>query len=60
MLTIDSNRRRKPWLEENIHWREPEISESHGGGELEVHGVADLDAVVLLVVGAVLDGLLDL
>ena len=31
----------------------------HGGGELEVHGVADLDAVVLLVVGAVLDGLLD-
>ena len=30
LLTIVSNylRRKIPWLEENIHWREPEISES--------------------------------
>ncbi len=26
--TTDSNRRKKPWLEENIRWREPEISVS--------------------------------
>ena len=27
MLITDSKRRTNPWLEENIRWREPEISE---------------------------------